>query len=112
MNFKNKDMFGNQVFQQQVNFNQNSSLQNSVANLKAMSIDPTKKNEVLSSLSRFQGQMNPNDYNEILSNVKSVNNNNFFEETRSLEPKKEISEQDYQRTVSDLKRLEHEVRFK
>ena len=107
MDFNNKNIFGNQVFQKQINFNQNSSLQNSVSNLKAMSIDPTKKNEVLSTLNRFQGQMNPNDYNEILSNVKSLKSENS-----PLESKKEIGEQDYQRTVSDLKQLEHEVRFK
>lgn len=112
MNLENKDIFRNQVFQKQVNFNQNSSLQNSISNLKAMSVDPTKKNEVLSTLNRFQGQINPNDYNEILANVKSVKNDEFIGEDRPLESKKEISEQDYQRTVSDLKRLEHEVRFK
>lgn len=105
-------MFGNQIFQKQVNFNQNPSLQNSVSNLKAMSIDPTKKNEVLSTLNRFQGQMDPNDYNEILSNVKSLKSDELNGEEKSLESKKGISDQDYQRTVSDLKRLEHEVRFK
>lgn len=112
MDFNNKNMFGNQIFQKQVNFNQNPSLQNSVSNLKAMSIDPTKKNEVLSTLNRFQGQMDPNDYNEILSNVKSLKSDELNGEEKSLESKKGISDQDYQRTVSDLKRLEHEVRFK
>ncbi len=112
MDFNNKNIFGNQVFQKQINFNQNSSLQNSVSNLKAMSIDPTKKNEVLSTLNRFQGQMNPNDYNEILSNVKSLKSEKLIGENSPLESKKEIGEQDYQRTVSDLKQLEHEVRFK
>ncbi|MCI8545281.1 MAG: hypothetical protein HFH09_03515 [Bacilli bacterium] len=112
MNFKNKDMFGNQVFRKQVNLNQNPSLQNSVSNLKAMSVDPTKKNEVLSSLNRFQKQMSSNDYNEILSNVKSLKSEKVIGENSPLESKKEINEQDYQRTISDLKRLEHEVRFK
>lgn len=117
MELKNQNIFKNQVFRNQVNFNQNFTLSNTVANLKAMSVDPTKKNQVLSSLTRFQSQMNPRDYDEILANVKSVNgvnplgHNQSLEHTQSLENSKAINEQDYQRTVAELKRLEHETRF-
>ncbi|MCI9233149.1 MAG: hypothetical protein HFH08_00960 [Bacilli bacterium] len=112
MDLKNQNMFGNQVFQKQVNFNQNPSLSRTVSELKAMSVDPTKKNQVLSSLNRFQGQMSQRDYNEILSNVKSINESKTLDNNHALENRKTISEQDYQRTVDDLKRLEHEVRYK
>lgn len=111
MDLKNQNLFKNKVFQNQVNFNQNSFLSNTVSNLKAMSVDPTKKNQVLSSLTRFQGQIQERDYNEILANVKSVNGNSL-EHNQPLGSDKTINEQDYQRTVAELKRLEHEVRYK
>lgn len=43
MDFKNQNMFGNRNFNEQVRLNQNPVLHNTVANLKAMSTDPTKK---------------------------------------------------------------------
>ncbi len=111
MDFKNQNVFGNQVFQKQVNCSQNPILKNTVSNLKAMSIDPTKKNQVLSSLNRFQGQMSPRDYNEILSNVKGMNGKESLDHYQPLESQKTIDEHDYQATVVELKRLAHEARF-
>lgn len=111
MDFKNQNTFGNQVFQNQVKFNQNPVLASTVTNLKAMSTDPNQKNQVLSTLARFQGQINTNDYNEILANVKSVDRNHILgEEKKELGKKKEITESDYQATVSSLRNLEYEMR--
>lgn len=102
MDLKNQNMFRNE----QMKFNQNPVLTNTVANLKAMSLDPNQKNQALSTLARFQSQMNPSDYNEILTNIKS---------TKTLDSKqplsqKAITEQDYRSAVNQLHQLEREMR--
>lgn len=113
MDFNNKNMFGNQAFKEQIRFQKNPVLTNTVANLKAMSTDASKRNQVLSTLARFQGQMNPADYNEILANVKSVEHSRILDGNKpELDSKREISEQDYQATVSSLRNLEYEMRRK
>lgn len=113
MDFKKQNMFGNRVFNEQVRLNQNPVLNNTVANLKAMSTDPMKKNQVLSTLSRFSNQMNPNDYNEILANVKSVEGKRSLgTENKALDESKEISEQSYQRNVENIRNLERETRYR
>ncbi len=102
MDLKNQNMFKNG----QMHFNQNPVLTNTVTNLKAMSLDPNQRNQALSTLARFQNQMNPNDYNEILANIKST------KPLDNRQPLKEnnITEQDYKKTVDQLKRLEREMR--
>ncbi|MCI8446358.1 MAG: hypothetical protein HFH31_02560 [Bacilli bacterium] len=113
MDFKNQNMFGNRGFNEQVRLNQNPVLHNTVANLKAMSTDPTKKNQVLSTLGRFSNQMNPNDYNEILANVKSVDGKKpLGAENKDFSESKGITDQSYQQNVSNLKSLEREMRYR
>ena len=113
MDIKNQNIFRNQLFQKQMGLKQNSVPLNITSNLKAMSMDPTKKNEVLSTLTRFQNQISTKDYNEILANVKSMNGQKTLEtKEETLETKQEITTKDYQHTVSDLKRLEREMRFR
>lgn len=111
MDFKNQNMFQNQNFYGKTQMN-NPLLSKTVSDLKAMSMDPNKKNEVLSTLSRFQGQMNATDYNEILANVKSQNGKRILGEKEELKNKKEITDQNFQKTVMNLKNLEREMRGK
>ena len=110
MDMKNQNMFGNRVFNEQVRMNQNPVLSNTVSNLKAMSVDPNQRNQVLSTLARFQGQMNPNDYNEIMANVKSVSGRRSLGEKKELGQSKGISESSYQNSVNSLKNLGREMR--
>ncbi len=118
MNFKNQNMFENQVLRGQMQLNQNPVMRRTVSELKAMSMDPSRRNQVLSTLSRFQTQMNVNDYNEILNNVKSLDNNIYGtnntlgDKSTTLQSKKQITERDYQSAVSSLKRLEREMRYR
>lgn len=112
MDFQNKNIFMNQRNSQEIP-KQNRVLQDTIFELKAMSTDPNRKNQVLSTLARFQGQMDAHDYNEILGNVKSLGDKRpLSEEKRELGQNKNIADQNYQKAVSKLRQLEHEMRYR
>lgn len=81
---------------------QGQMISNTVSTLKGWSMDPQKKNLVLSSLARMQGQINVIDYNEILANVKSIKGKCSYSE-KAL---------NHQKAISSFKTLEHEKRFR
>lgn len=112
MNFKKQNMFSNSMFFKNQMQGQMPGLKNTVSDLKAMSMDPMKGTQVLSTLARFQGQMSSQDYNEILANVKSNKKVLLSERSKELKTEKTITEQSHQSNVANLKRLEREMRYR
>lgn len=81
---------------------QRRMISNTVSTLKGWSMDPQKKNQVLSSLARMQGQIDITDYNEILANVKNIKEKVSYDENTL----------NHQKAISSFKALEHEKRFR
>lgn len=83
-------------------FDGRQMISNTVSTLKGWSMDPTKKNQVLSTLARIQGQIDVTDYNEILANVKSVKEKNSCDQNNA----------NHQKAISSFRELEREKRFR
>lgn len=112
MDFKKQYMYSKSVFFKNQKQGQMRVLKNTISDLKAMSMDPMKKTQVLSTLVRFQGQMSSQDYNEILANVKSHKNVLLDSKPKEWKEEKKITEQSHQSNVTNLKRLEREMRYR
>lgn len=114
MKFLKQNRFKNLVPCKQMKMERNPIVRRAISDLKAMSLNPHLKNQVLSTLNRFQNQMSQQDYNEILRNVKSFSNRNITENhgLNNHLGTLQFTEEQYQNVVFNLRRLERETRFR